>query len=216
MKDYSQGGEQKIITDYFTPGKWGYLVGTFLSIGENDGETLSNVRMLALMSWSGVCVEPAPIAFAKLSALYPPKDSTIENVQCVQAAITTQDAPITFYDSGTHLKKGDTSLLSTTRPEEMARWKKSGEVFTKTTVRGITFETLMKETGVSHYDFVSIDAEGADYSILEQMDLTALGVRMLCVEANQSPHRQKFVEYAGKHGMRLHWKSYENLIFTRG
>lgn len=214
MKDYSQNGEQRIITEYFTPGKWGYLVGTFLDIGANDGETLSNSRMLALMSWSGVCVEPAPTAFAKLAALYPPKDGTIENVRCVQAAITTQDGPLTFYSSGTHLKKGDTDLLSTTHPEELARWKKSGEQFTKTTVRGITFATLVKETGVRHFDFISVDAEGADWDIVKQIDLTAVGCRLLCVEVNQRGDAE-FTQYARKHGMRLVWQSYENRIYSR-
>lgn len=220
MQDYSQNKEQGVILGYFQPPRFEYLVGTFLDVGANDGAVLSNTRMLALMGWSGVCVEPAEIAFKKLVALYPP--SLPENpawssaVKCVQAAITTTDGPIDFYDSGTHLKKGDTSLLSTTKPEEMARWKKSGEVFTKTTVRGITFATLLAETGVNHFDFISVDCEGVDWHILQQIDLTAVGCRMLCVEANQSPHRQKFVDYAAKHGMKLHWKSYENLIFTRG
>lgn len=225
MVDHSQNGEQKIILDYF-----GDFRGTFLDAGANDGLTLSNTRALALMGWEGLCIEPAEIAFKKLAELYTP-DNASWVVKCIQAAITTSDGPITFYDSGTHLKKGDTSLLSTTRPEEMARWKKSGEVFTKTTVRGITFATLLIECGygrllvqpaeerlqpVTNFDFISVDTEGADWDVLQQIDLTAVGCRMLCVEANQSPHRQKFVDYAARHGMKLHWSSYENLIFTRG
>lgn len=209
MTDFSQNGEQKIITEYFTPGEWGYLVGTFLDVGSNDGELLSNSRMLALMGWYGCCVEPAPVAYAKLATLY---DKDLR-VKTVNAAITTQDGPIEFYDSGTHLHKGDTSLLSTTHPETLARWKRSGEQFTKTTVRGITFETLMKETASTHFDFISIDAEGADLDILRQMDLTALGCRMLCVETNWND--APFVEYAASHGMRLLRKCVENAIFVR-
>lgn len=213
MTDHSQNGEQKIILEYFRPPSWPYLIGTFLSIGENDGEMLSNVRALALMGWKGVCVEPAPVAFSKLSALYTPDNPAwVSDVKCIQAAITTQDGPVDFYDSGTHLKKGDTSLLSTTRPEELERWKRSGEVFTKTTVRGITFATLVKETGMTHADFISIDAEGADYSILTQIDLQAVGCRMLCVETNGKDN-QKFIDYCAQHGMRLFKRVSENLIF---
>jgi FkbM family methyltransferase len=211
MKDYSQQGEQKIILDYFSTPAWPYLIGSFVSCGENDGETFSNVRALALRGWSGICVEPSQTAFAKLSNLY----ATNPHVTLVNAAITETDGPIDFYDSGTHLKKGDTSLLSTTRPEEMNRWKKSGEVFTKTAVQGMTFASLLRSTGASHADFISIDCEGTDWAILQQMNLTELGCRMLCVEGNQSPHRQDFIDYAGMHGMRLHWKNWENLVFTR-
>lgn len=205
MKDYSQSGEQAIILKYF-----GTEPAAFLSIGENDGQTFSNVRALALLGWGGICIEPATVAFAKLAELY----SVSSAVQCVQAAITTQDGPIDFYDSGTHLKKGDTSLLSTTRPEEMARWKKSGEVFTKTTVRGITVATLLKETGMTRADFISIDCEGVDLDVLKQLDLTALGTRMVCVEVNRADQKP-FDAHCAKHGLKLHHRNYENAIYVK-
>lgn len=232
MKDFSQNGEGKIIADYF-----GGFVGTLLDIGANDGMTLSNSRGLIEAGWSGVLVEPAAIAFSKLTKLYVKNAPSVldkamftrtsDDIILVQAAITTQDGPVDFYDSGTHLKQGDTSLLSTTRPEELARWKKSGEVFTKTTVRGITFSTLVKECGLfvnkhsdmtatnqANFDFISIDAEGADYSILEQIPLQLVGCRMLCVETNGKDN-QKFIDYCAQHGMRLHRRVSENLIFAR-
>lgn len=205
MKDFSQNGEGAIIAKFF-----GVEPGVFLSIGENDGLVLSNVRHLALANWSGVCVEPAPTAYAKLAQLYKNEDT----IWTVQAAITDKDGPLEFYSSGTHLRKGDTDLLSTTRPEELARWKKSGEVFTKTTVRGITFDTLMRETGVRHFDFVSIDAEGADLDILRQIDLTAVGCRLLCVEVNARGDAE-FTAYAQRHGMRLLAKNFENRIYCK-
>lgn len=205
MLDYSQNGEQRIITDFFLR-----RTGTFLDLGANDGSTLSNSRALSLIGWRGVCVEPAEIAFKKLRSLY--ADSP--EIVCVNAAITTEDGPIDFYDSGTHLNKGDTSLLSTTRPEEMVRWKRSGEQFTKTTVRGITFRTLLAESPYKHFDFISVDCEGVDYEILTQIDLTEVGCQMLCVETN-GKENEKFIAYAAGHGMTLHHKNYENLIFVK-
>ncbi len=226
MKDHSQNGEQRIILDYFGDSR-----GTVLDIGANDGVTFSNSRALIELGWSAVLVEPAEIAYGKLVQLYLEQMQDAPGapeVEVVNAAITTQDGPIDFYDSGTHLKKGDTSLLSTTRPKELARWKGSGEQFTKTTVRGITFATLLKECGVfinrdptmtatnqARFDMISIDAEGADYDILTQIDLTAVGCRMLCVEYNHEG-QGRFTAYAEKHGMKLKWRCVENLIFTRG
>lgn len=236
MKDYSQNNEQAIILKYF-----GSQRGTVLDIGANDGITLSNSRALIELGWSAVLVEPAEIAFRKLrynNLLFnqnpPPLPDSFrgtgadmlaliaegihvkENpyVKLVQAAITTQDGPLEFYSSGTHLRKGDTDLLSTTRPEELARWRKSGEVFTKTTVRGITFDTLMRETSVKHFDFISIDAEGADLDILRQINLTAVGCRLLCVEVNARGDAE-FTAYAQRHGMRLLAKNFENRIYCK-
>lgn len=214
MRDCTQNGEGPIIAKYF-----GDFKGTVLDVGANDGITFSNSRGLIEVGWKAVLVEPAKIAFSKLRencemVIYRGRVEFVPTLTLINAAITSQDGPVDFYDSGTHLNKGDTSLLSTTRPEELARWKKSGEVFTKTTVRGITFETLMKETGVSHFDFISVDCEGADWDVVRQIDLTAVGCRMLCVEVNARGDRE-FTEYAKKHGMRLHWSSYENRIYCK-
>lgn len=213
--------------------------GTVLDCGANDGVVLSNSRALVELGWKAVLVEPAKTAFRKLmennaitgSGRAPDSfDGTPAEyhalvsggtviapggrVLCVNAAITLEDGPLTFYSSGTHLKKGDTDLLSTTRPEELARWKRSGEVFTQTVVRGITFATLMRETGTSHYDFISIDAEGADYDILKQINLTEVGCRMLCVEVNARGDAE-FTQYAARHGMRLLHSNAENRIYVK-
>ncbi len=237
MKDYSQSGEQAVILNYFT----GRERGTLLDIGANDGETFSMSRALMLDGWSGVLIEPSPAAFSKLLDTYRvtgsgrKPDSFVGtpgeyhahisggmvvapggNARLVNAAITPTDGPAGFYDSGTHLKKGDVALLSTTVPAEMDRWKKSGEQFTKTTVRGITFATLMRERGVKHFDFISIDAEGCDLSILKQIDLTAVGCQMLCIEFNQNKTAEAEMRaYCAKHGLSLHYRTYENLLFAK-
>lgn len=203
---YSQNNEESIIRDYFRHQRYGF----FLDLGANDGETLSNTRALALSGWDGVLVEPSSSAYAKLAQLYKRDDGVI----FVNAAITTQNGPVDFYDSGTHLKKGDTSLLSTTRESELKRWEKSGETFTKTTVRGITFETLMAEAGRANFDFISIDCEGMDYEILQQIDLTAVGCRLLCVEYNNGDPAP-FLAYGAKHGLHLIHRNYENVIMGR-
>lgn len=223
MKDFSQSGEQKIILNYFGDRK-----GAFLDCGANDGVVLSNTRALAELSWKGICIEPSPSAFEKLRWNY----FNNMDVTVVNAAITTADGPIDLYDSGTHLKKGDVALLSTTVPSEMDRWKKSGEVFTKTTVRGITFQTLLSECGlvqgnvidytdkippvIAQFDFISIDAEGMDVVILRQIDLTAVGCQLLCIEFNQNRETEAAIRaHCQYHGMKLLHKNYENLIFER-
>ena len=212
MKDYTQYGEQKHILEHFKG-----RTGTFLSLGENDGETLSNVRALALDGWRGVCVEPAPIAYGKLAKLYEGSD----RVMLVNAAICDKDGTIDFWDSGPHLGNGDSSLLSTTVLSEVEKWRGKA-AFRRTTCQANTFASLMdvcRISGYEKFDFISIDCEGQDWNILKQINLTEIGCEMLCIEANlhsNPANADLFRSYAAVHGMILRHRNGVNMLFDRG
>lgn len=200
MKWHSQNQEEHFITRFFKD-----YVGTFLDIGSNDGETLSNTRALALNGWKGVCVEPDPRAFEKLLALY----ATSNDVFCYPFAIGTESGTQTFYSSGTHLKNGDTGLLSTLKPTELKRWK--DEAFKTIDAEVLTWEDFDELTPYATYDFVSIDAEGMDLEILKQMDLKGMETKLLCIEWN----RDKAFKAEAREvvGGKIIYESPENLIF---
>lgn len=204
MKTYSQNREQDVILEYF-----GLSAYTFLSIGENDGETLSNVRALANLGWRGVCVEPDPVAFKKLFELY----RTRTDVFCYPYAISDKTGTATFYSSGTHLKSGDTGLLSTLKKGELKRWKE--EKFEEVEVETKTWDDFNKIIPYSEYDFISIDAEGMDYQILKQMDLEVMNTKMVCIEWNGVKETRELVEKKlGKNWCIKHLNG-ENLIYVR-
>lgn len=199
---YSQNNESEIISRYFGEG----YKGSFLSIGENDGITLSNVYDLTLKGWDGTCVEPSPTAYAKLETLYLGRPHTLIN-----AAVMDNNIEMTLYESGEHLGKGDTSLLSTLIPNEKSRWVK--ESFTEVIVKAINFATMLTLSKVKIFDFISIDVEGAEMIILLQMDLKKLGCRMLIVEFN-GQHQTEFDAIILPQGYNLVHKNGENLIYT--
>ena len=70
MNHYSQNNEDIIIQNYFKD-----FTGRLLSIGENDGVTLSNVRALIEKGWQGDLVEPSPSAYSMLEMLYKDNDN---------------------------------------------------------------------------------------------------------------------------------------------
>lgn len=199
---YSQNNESEIIARYF-----GDHVGTFLSVGENDGITLSNVYDLTLKGWNGTCVEASPTAYRRLETLYLGKQHTL-----IQAALTDFNGEITLYESGEHLMKGDVSLLSTVVPGEMQRWKK--ESFTPVKVPAINFLTMLGISKIKKFDFISLDIEGAELDVLVQMDLKALGCRLLCVEFN-GQRQVEFDAIVLPQGYLLTHKNGENLIYEK-
>lgn len=205
MKRYSQNNEQDIILKYFGADR-----GTFLDLGANDGETLSNTRALALGGWSGVLVEPSPSAFAKLHHVY----RNAADIECHQVALCTGNGMSILHESGEHLHNGDTALLSTMVEAEMERWVSTNTRFSPTTVECVTFEELLSRTRFDRFDMITLDIEGLDYEVLTQIDLTAVGCRMLIVEVNDRDP-SPYVTYCAEHGMRAITRTPENLLFVR-
>ncbi len=196
---YSQNNEEQLILDYFGP----VFKGTCLDLGANDGVTLSNTRACIERGWKGVMVDASTEMCEKLRRF---------DVQVHNVAMGNTDGFLTFYESGEHLGKGDRSLVSTIVPSEMDRW--ANETFTPVTVECVTFATLLTRSAHKTFDLISIDIEGMDLDVLRQMDLTALGCKMLIVEFN-GKDQPDFDWYCAVHGMKLYAKNAENLIYVR-
>lgn len=201
---YSQNREEEFILDYFKD-----FTGSFLSIGENDGETLSNVRALALKGWCGVMVEPAPIAFAKLKKLY--EDNKKGCFYLYDCAIGDHNGKTILHDSGSLFNKGDTSLVSTIKKEETARFS-SVLSYNEVEVKCFKWKTFLNRLYIKKFDFVSLDAEGMDAEILNQMDVSE--VKCLCIEWNG--HQELKTRFDKKmEGFSIIYTSAENLLYAR-
>lgn len=194
---YSQNKEQDYIVNYFN----GYK-GNLLDIGANDGKTFSNSLALIELGWSATLVEPSPSAFKKLKALHKGNDK----VKCINRAVAKEAGTITLHDMGQHVGNGDTSLLATTVEAEKDRW--IGTEFKEVKVKAIPYWTISDS-----YDFITIDAEGADIDILQQIDLS--GVRMVCVEWNNKPELAAAFRAIVPEAMKEIYRSLENIIYAR-
>jgi FkbM family methyltransferase len=197
---YSQNNEQDIILQYF-----GSRKGFFLDIGANDGITLSNTYALQLQEWKGVLIEPSEEAFNRIKAS--------NGVQKFNVAIGTEDGHCTFHEMGNHLNAGDVSLLSTIKKTELKRWP--GVEFKERMTEVWTYKTLLKHSPLKFFDFISIDAEGVDYEILEQIDLKYTD--MVCIEHNSNPDLFQLIkEYCNKAGLtKKLLNNLENVIWAR-
>lgn len=205
MNTYAQNREDIAIAKYF-----GDFKGTLLDIGANDGKTLSNSLALIEMGWCGVLVEPSPSAFSKLLKLH---DENI-NLGLYQIALSDYDGVSIFFDSGSHLNNGDSSLLSTLNKTDVDKWKKTTE-FNEIKVPVRTTKGFLSIID-NEFDFISIDAEGEDVKILQQMDLRALGCKCLIVEHNSDKATELSIrshaEYYGLKKVLL--RNAENICLT--
>lgn len=209
VKLYSQNLEEQFIAEYF-----GAFIGTLLSIGENDGVTLSNSRALIEKGWSAILVEPSNVAFKSLFTKY---GNDNKNIWCFNVAISDFIGEADFYESGKHLGDADTGLLSTLYNGLISKWK--GTEFEKKKCLVWDYKELQrqaKNTGRNYtYDFITIDAEGNDVTILKQIDLTP--TKLLCIEHNSVPKvKQEIIEYCAKYGMtKVIYENAENILIAR-
>lgn len=204
---FSQNKEEEVVINYFKSYK-----GTFLDCGSNDGITLSNTHALALKGWQGVCIEPSPKAFQSLQDLYLQNDK----IHCINVAVSNYLGKADFYDSGTHLNKGDLALLSSLDKEEIKRWGKT-TTFDKIQVDVVDFKTLLNLSPYKTFDFISLDIEGAEILVLPQINLIKLGCRCICIEHNSnSVNKNLFIRYCRDSGLNnILLDNAENIILAK-
>lgn len=183
---YSQNNEDELISEYFK----GYI-GKLLDIGANDGITFSNSRSLIENGWQAVLIEPS-LAFGKLSQLYFNNDK----VTCINIGISDKESTEVWYE----LRD---SLLATKNKALADSWKVP---YTEVTAMFKPYSAIS-----DNYDFINIDAEGEDWVILQQIDLT--NVKCLCIE--YGVYGNDIMNYCTRYGMKLLAKNFENMIFVR-
>lgn len=204
---YSQNNEEFILNSFF-----GQYVGTLLSIGENNGQHLSNVYALIKKGWEAELVEPSPQVFEDLWRLH----NGNKKVWFHDVAIGDRNGFVTLYESGELLKIGDRSLVSTVIPEEIERWKPANVQFSAVRVLMVTFNEFLTKAHYKKYDLISIDAEGMDLIILRQMELDQLGCKCLVIEHNSLPAVVANIrDYCRPYGFKEIGYNAENIILAK-
>lgn len=187
---HSQNYEELIVLEYFNSKS-----GTLLSLGENDGVTLSNSFALIEQGWSGTLVDASPKAFAQLKELH----GNNPNLVLLNYAVGSENGFATFYESGELLGMGDTALVSSLKLEETKRWGSIKMPFEEKRVEVIDFEKLLSLTHFEKYDYITIDIEGAEIEVVPQIDFKKLGTKLAIIEWNS-----KYAEF------------YDNIMFPFG
>jgi len=146
-----------------------------------------------------LAIEPEPANFAALCANL----RLVPNVTPIHAAIWPRDEPLTIADA-----KADPWAFQV-RP-----WQ-NGEA----TVRGISFDTLIREHALESVDLLKIDVEGAERELFAAADLAWMEhVRTLAVELHESKAPGATAAFRAAIGRRphrhQHHRGNEVVVFT--
>jgi len=208
---YSQNNEDEIILNYFKtnyPEKSG--IETMIEIGANDGKTFSNSLLFVENGWKCTLIEPSERAFRLLKKLH----SNKPNISLHNFGFAMFNGTQTFYESGPYKDGEDVALYSSLDKEEIKRWKQDVP-FVEVEADFVTWFDFRSQNH-DKYDFISIDCEGFDLTLLLQMDLEKLGCKCLCIEWNSIESlKGQILEYCKPFGFTELHRNSENLILTK-
>jgi FkbM family methyltransferase len=169
-----------------------FRTGFFVEIGANDGFMLSNtVYLEEQFGWNGLLVEANPQYLDSLKK---------RNSKAVIAAVVEKEGHYDFCSAG--LYGGVVELLDKTH-EKMTQNASSIRVW------GTTLERILEENGAPKViNFISIDVEGAEVPIVEQMcRLRNHRFTCGCIEYNARPADYRQIKSLLKDaGYRIVWE----------
>ena len=212
---YAQCGEDLILASLFY--KLSIEKPSYLDIGANHPSYISNTYYFYLRGASGVCVEPNPFLSKKIEKLR--RRDIVLNFGIGVDEQTEAD----FY-----LFPKSAHGLSTFSKEEAEYWRDTG----MKKVGKIEFEKIIKvplvniNTVIKKYckkvpDFISIDIEGLDLSILQSLDFNLYSPKVFIVEtlkydSNQNEYKNtEIIDFMSAKGYEQYADTHVNTIFLK-
>lgn len=164
-KFYSQHKEDLLLAELFCHAK-----GTCVEVGANDGVTFSNTKHMEEKGWQCILVEPTPHLCKKI------RES--RSALLFECAATDADGEVTLFVAQDH------DLLSSVEKNsnmeaELLRSKAS---ITPIRVPARTLDSILNEADADKIDFISIDVEGHELSVLSGLNLQRWSPTVLLIE----------------------------------
>ncbi len=160
-ESYSQCGQDYFLFQMIFHGK---KSGFFLDIGGNDPINMNNTYMFELGGWNGLAFEPQNRLVSRW------KDQ--RNVECINIALGDKDKDIYFREEGT-----------------LSRVVKSKNVATRK-VKQRALKNVLAERGIKKIDFISMDVEGYELSVLKGIDFRSVEIDVILLEVEDAKIRR--------------------------
>jgi FkbM family methyltransferase len=192
---YSQNDEEKVILEYAQ----NIVPRRFLDIGAYDGIAFSNTYALYQDGWEGVYVEADPRCFERLKCNFQRDGRAVLWNKCVGSI----NGKVTFYSTD--------GMVSTTSKRHRDLWALCQTPYEEIVLDMIDVPALLR-MAPGPYGFISIDVEGIDLTVLNQLDLRTLDTKLVCVECNYEEDRPAFRGFLASQGFRVVHETDENLI----
>lgn len=184
MNFNSQCGEDKYLFDN------GYLSapGFYIDLGSADGTINSNTKILDLLGWVGICVEPNPVYLGSYK-------ERICNL--IKKAVTTYEGVVKF----DFHPIGEIGCISEEGQD----------------VECTTLSNIVRQNNVTQIDLLTIDLEGHEYDVLNGYFTTDLPKPKIIITEFDTLGKQdhRALHLLIEHGYRVIKTTYYNYILVK-
>ena len=178
--------------------------GFFVEFGATDGVLLSNTWLLEKsFQWEGICAEPNPMFFEKLQ-----KNRNCHLSPACVHRISGEKMQFVLADvyGGLVAHARDDEHLAT-----RTAYQANGEVMQVETIS--LMDLLDQYNAPRNIDYLSIDTEGSEFTILEGIDWARYQFRCITVEHNFAAQRQQIFSLLMANGYELHEAQWDDWYF---
>lgn len=157
----------------------------FLEIGSADGQYLSNLLFFEMqLNWRGICVEGSPVSFEMLQRNRPDcvKVNAVIGPTQGRTMFYTFDSP-NSWEIGMSCMQGGACGKNDDEAQKYADERKLTLYKLQVPMRKLS--DIFAENNMSNFGWILVDVEGAEDTVLQTIDLSAI--------------RSDFISYEGQH-----------------
>lgn len=176
MRYYSQCGQDKFVDTFFKEMRGG----VFVDFGAMDGVIMSNSYFLEKeREWTGLCIEPNPIMFKRLSNN---RTCNLSNFGIADKHGVLNFIQIQGYGEGL------SCFEEFCEPQHLMRIDKELDLHGGTKmilpIQVKPLAEVLAYHSITKIDYMSVDIEGAEYTALKNFDVKKYDVKLLTIENN--------------------------------
>lgn len=195
-----QAEQDRFVISYFQEMRGG----TYIDIGANDGVTFSNTYILDKhFGWSGLLVEPQRDHLPSLLANRS-RDNFLVNACVYNKTYMTKFIQVRSSSIWKESHGFGEDMLS----GNADAWRWTGAImdhaYTETSVPCFHVQELLRAYNLTHVDYLSIDAEGADKEIVYAIDWTVFSATVVSLEPHDDAEANELHRFFMGLGFK-HW-----------
>jgi FkbM family methyltransferase len=194
---HSQWKQDKYLEDTIFRG---YRCGIFVDVGAHDGISINNTLFFEKeRGWNGINVEPIKKVYDSLTCNRP----NCININC---AVSEEEGELNFIcnEGYTEMLSGLESHYDTRHHSRNEREiKQMGGIKNIIKVQTKRLETIFTENNITHVNYLSIDVEGAEYSVIKSINFNKVFIDVIEFENNYEDTSLPIIGYLEANNYRI-------------